>query len=45
MKSINLSADTVAAIILGILQLVIGLVSLWQQNQLRQAYGWCLSIM
>jgi uncharacterized protein HemX len=38
MSSVGLASDTVAAIVLGILQLGIGLVSLWQQRQLRQAY-------
>jgi hypothetical protein len=34
----SVPSDTVAAIVLGILQLGIGLVSLWQQRQLRRAY-------
>jgi hypothetical protein len=38
MHTTDLSADTVAAIVLGILQLGIGLLSLWQQRRLRQAY-------
>jgi hypothetical protein len=38
MRSVGLTSDTVAAIVLGILQLGIGLVSLWQQRQFRQAY-------
>lgn len=38
MKASELSGDTVAAIVPGILQLGIGLISLWQQRQLRQAY-------
>jgi hypothetical protein len=38
MSSVGLTSDTVAAIVIGILQLGIGLVSLWQQRQLRQAY-------
>jgi hypothetical protein len=42
MSSGSLSPDTVAAIVLGLLQLGIGLVSLWQQRQLRRAYRTCL---
>jgi uncharacterized protein HemX len=38
MRSGSVPADTIAAIVLGILQLGIGLVSLWQQRQLRRAY-------
>jgi hypothetical protein len=38
MRTTDFSADAVAAIVLGLLQLSIGLVSLWQQRQLRQAY-------
>jgi hypothetical protein len=38
MHTVGLSADTIAAIIFGILQLGIGIVSLWQQRQLRRAY-------
>jgi len=34
----NQSADTIAAIVFGLLQLAVGLVSLWQQRRLRQAY-------
>jgi uncharacterized protein HemX len=41
MHTNSLSTDTVAAIVLGILQLGIGLVSLWQQRQLRRAYRKC----
>jgi hypothetical protein len=38
MRVAGLSGDAVAAIDLGILQLGIGLLSLWQQCQLRRAY-------
>jgi hypothetical protein len=38
MRVAGLSGDAVAAIVLGILQLGIGLLSLWQQCQLRRAY-------
>jgi ABC-type Fe3+ transport system permease subunit len=38
MRTTVFSADTIAAIILGLLQLGIGLLSLWQQRRLRQAY-------
>jgi hypothetical protein len=38
MRSGDLSAEAVAAILFGLLQLGIGFVSLWQQRQLRQAY-------
>jgi hypothetical protein len=41
MSSGSLSPDTVTAIVLGLLQLGIGLVSLWQQRQLRRAYRTC----
>ena len=37
----NQSADTIAAIVFGLLQLAVGLLSLWQQRQLRQAYRQC----
>jgi hypothetical protein len=40
-----LSADAVVAIVLGIVQLGIGLVSLWQQRRLRQAYGKCPHVL
>ncbi|KAF1936342.1 hypothetical protein EJ02DRAFT_459629 [Clathrospora elynae] len=43
MGSISTSAEAIAAIIFGLLQLVIGIVSLWQQRQLRRAYReYCL---
>jgi hypothetical protein len=32
------SSESIAAIVFGLLQLAVGLVSLWQQRQLRQAY-------
>lgn len=32
------TADTIAAIVLGVLQMGIGLGSLWQQRQIRQTY-------
>jgi hypothetical protein len=39
MHAAVLSADAVAAIVIGVVQLGIGLISLWQQRRLRQAYG------
>jgi hypothetical protein len=38
MGSSYLPAEVIAAIVFGLLQLAIGLLSLWQQHQLRQAY-------
>jgi hypothetical protein len=38
MQSNSLPVDTVAAIVLGIFQLGIGTLSLWQQRQIRKAY-------
>jgi hypothetical protein len=38
MRTAGISADTITTVILGILQLGIGLISLWQQRQLRHAY-------
>jgi hypothetical protein len=38
MRSGDLSAEAVAAILFGLLQLAVGIISLWQQRQLRQAY-------
>ncbi|KAH7395259.1 hypothetical protein DE146DRAFT_721646 [Phaeosphaeria sp. MPI-PUGE-AT-0046c] len=38
MQTTGLSTDAIAAIVLGVLQLGIGLLSLWQQRQLRRAY-------
>jgi len=32
------STESIAAIVFGLLQLAVGLVSLWQQRRLRQAY-------
>jgi hypothetical protein len=34
MSSIGVSSDTIADIVLGLLQVVIGLLALWQQRQL-----------
>jgi hypothetical protein len=36
------STDSIAAIVFGLLQLAVGLVSLWQQRQLRLAYRQCV---
>jgi hypothetical protein len=41
MSSRDLSAEAIAAILFGLLQLGIGFVSLWQQRQLRHAYRTC----
>lgn len=38
MRTADVSTETVVAIVLGILQLGVGLLSLWQQRQLRRAY-------
>jgi hypothetical protein len=38
MSPSTLPAEVIAAIVFGLLQLAIGLLSLWQQHQLRQAY-------
>jgi hypothetical protein len=38
MRSGDLSAEAVAAILFGVLQFGVGIISLWQQRQLRQAY-------
>jgi len=38
MGCVGLSVEAVAAILFGLLQLGIGVASLWQQRQLRQAY-------
>jgi len=35
------SAESIAAIVFGLLQLAVGLMSLWQQRQLRQAHRQC----
>lgn len=38
MRTADVSTETVVAIVLGILQLGVGLLSLWQQRQLCRAY-------
>jgi hypothetical protein len=45
MYAVVLSADAIAAIVFGIVQLGIGLISLWQQRRLRQAYGQCPHVL
>lgn len=39
MALLSLSADAIASIIFGILQLSVSLVALWQQRQLRLTQG------
>jgi len=41
MASVDLPAEAVAAILFGLLQFGIGLISLWQQRELRRAYRKC----
>jgi hypothetical protein len=36
-----MTVEAAAAIVFGVLQLCVGLITLWQQNQLRQIY--CMS--
>jgi hypothetical protein len=39
MEQIQVSAEVITAIIFGLLQLVIGVLSLWQQHRFRGANG------
>jgi len=38
MPAVGLTVEAVAAILVGLLQVIIGIMSFWQQRQLRQAY-------